>query len=133
MKLTIYRQYLPEGCFGELWGDGERICYTTERAWNFNRSFTSCIPEGNYTIRRCTVEKFGDCWIVNGTGHRTGILIHIANLPSELQGCIAPSLARGIYKGQYAGLSSGKAMDKLYDMLGDGEHELVIKGGMPGA
>lgn len=131
MNLTLYRAHLPHGDFGELYHDDERLCFTTERPWNHNRKFTSSIPEGVYTIVRHESPKFGQCWKVLNVPSRTDILIHAANTPDELEGCIAPSLGRGIINGVYAGTNSRRAMAKLYDYLGDGSHSLHIKYGLP--
>lgn len=49
--------------------------------------------------------------------NRSGILIHPANLPEELEGCIALGLSRGELHGQPAILSSREAVKRFEDML----------------
>jgi hypothetical protein len=94
MKITIRRGYLPSGTFGDLemqyspnrapWG-----CCTVERPWLDNSPNISCIPEGTYRIFRSYYNK-GDyeCFEVEGVYGRSLIKIHIANWPSNVQGCI---------------------------------------------
>jgi hypothetical protein len=57
---------------------------TLELPWLDNQRNISCIPAGQYPIR---VE--GKRIRVLDVPGRDGILIHVANKPSELRGCIA--------------------------------------------
>lgn len=73
-------------------------CYTLELPWKDNASRISCIPEGEYEMvwRRTTKVSRGFTWGIKGGsvglfsgGSRNNILIHSANYPSQLLGCIA--------------------------------------------
>lgn len=112
---------------GNLYHDDQLICCTIERPWLHNKVNISCIPTGIYKIKPVKSPKFGDTYQICDVVGRTHILIHKANRPSELQGCIAPVTSYGVLKGEWAGLSSKRAYDKLMLLLGDSEHELEIK------
>ena len=89
--------YLPEGTLGRLTLPNGWIGYTVERPWRGNSRFVSCIPEGEYELSWHQSSKYGKLYpvgpLLSGVPNRDGILIHPANLPSEVQGCIAPGLS----------------------------------------
>lgn len=99
--ITLLRHtHWPTGTYGEM-RVGEKILYTCERGWSYNRQNISCIPEGHYQVVRHTSPKYGECFAITGdkiTIHqvndtdRWGILFHPANWPDQLQGCISPGL-----------------------------------------
>jgi hypothetical protein len=72
-------------------GLGKTI-WAVERAWNGNHTGNSCIPEGTYPLRPHSGPRFPAAWEVCDVPGRTAILIHPANQPGELAGCIAPCL-----------------------------------------
>lgn len=132
--IMIKRGYLPGGTFGDLFIDGEFICHTVERPWLGNAPNESCIPEGVYTVERYTSPRHGNVFILSGgtvdkfynsNGQRWGILFHKANLPTQLEGCIAPATRIGVLNGQTAGLSSGRSFEKLSALL-DEKNALLI-------
>lgn len=136
-QLTLMRAFTPMGTFSELLGtQNEHVCYTVERSWENNKSSISCIPNGMYNVSRHTSPKFGDTWILQGgtvekynnnNGSRWGILIHKANYPSQLQGCIAPVTKFVPIHNEWGGSSSGSALRTLNTYLGDVEEwELEI-------
>lgn len=92
--------YFPWGTFGVLRLDGYEW-WTAEREWADNEPNKSCIPEGSYEVLSHDSPKFGKCMILcgdtvgidEGDAHRHSILIHAANWPDQLQGCIAPGFA----------------------------------------
>jgi hypothetical protein len=59
-------------------------------------------------------------------GERTHILIHAANLASQLNGCIAPGVKLGCLNDKWAVLSSRNAMSRLKNSLPD-RWQLFIK------
>lgn len=90
----IYLQrfaYLPEGTLGQLLFPGGFECFTIERPWRNNTRYISCIPEGSYPLRWHDVKgkHFGQPALVD-VPSRSGILIHIANYPTDVLGCIGP-------------------------------------------
>ena len=136
---------------------GSHIFATIEQPWtpNFNgapggKPFESCVPDGMYRLasfvrpknKRNTFilwnPKLGvHRWPqdhVHGSG-RDLCLIHRANWARQVQGCIAPGKERrpmrdkkseSKYPAQ-AVIQSGLAMNKIVELLGDGQHLLSIE------
>ena len=48
----------------------------------------SCIPEGTYQTGWRKSPKFGETWQIEDVPNRTYILIHAANYPKDVHGCI---------------------------------------------
>lgn len=102
--LILERQrFTDKSIGGSFYADGEFICYSLERPWADNKPFVSCIPKGVYTLEPHEYKgKINTFALVNeelGVTHwqenhstRYAILIHPANRPEELAGCIAPGL-----------------------------------------
>lgn len=130
LKLTRYGS-TPMGTPGELTAGGI-VLSTMERQWLNNTPFKSCIPAGTYRLEPHDSSKHPDCWaLVNedlGVYHysdpnasRYAILIHIANKPSQLAGCIAPGEHFGCLGAEWAVMASGMAMDDLREVLAEDE------------
>jgi len=124
------------GTFGTL-RIGDVLLHTVEQDWENNQPNVSCIPNGVYELRYFDSPKHGDSYIISnhelnvgrfqGEATRFGCLIHKANLASQLQGCIAPGLGLGFYKGQWSVTSSTSAMSAILEILGkEGSHSLVV-------
>ena len=96
----IRQAYFPWGTYGVL-TVGTLQWSIAEQPWRNNEPFKSCIPEGSYECLKHRSPKFGECFILVGDGvgvnqgdaHRYAILIHPANWPDQLQGCMAPGLS----------------------------------------
>jgi len=144
MQLTLERDTHNEfGTFGKLSVEGLSLC-TVEQDWEKNLPYKSCIPNGEYVMTFHQSPNHGDCYILEnlalgvgrdeGDSKRWGCLFHVANLASELEGCIAPGLYRGYYKEAWSVSSSGAAMDQLIEKLGDNKntkHRLTITSNFP--
>lgn len=83
--------HLPKGVLGVLRAPNFE-CFTVERPWLDNQPFISCIPEGTWEVRPFTGRRFKSVSIIEGVPNREFILIHSANRPTELSGCIAPGV-----------------------------------------
>lgn len=116
--------YHPEGTLGVLTVGGEEF-YTVERPWEHNLPRISCIPEGEYEMKRRKSPKFGWCWEVKDVPNRTYILFHSANFPDELQGCIAPGMS--LMTDRIAVSRSRDAMNEIEELTHEKECSLVIK------
>lgn len=89
--------------FGKLFdGEGKEVCVTLERPWVDNNDDgkrdrgVSCITAGTYVFkRRVDSPKHGECFEGQDIPDATNIQIHAANLPDELEGCIALGTAFG--------------------------------------
>lgn len=130
--LLLERAYLTHGTYGVLSVGGQRFV-SVERA--MDDAEHPCIPEGVYTLRkrvsgvveRTTHGEYREGWEVTDVPGRNYIMIHVANVPSELEGCIAPGDSIGWYKGQVAVLNSLKSFRQLMTDLEDAdEHTLRI-------
>ena len=101
--------------------------WTIERPWLNNIPFKSCIPEGQYRVRRTNSPRFGpDTWQVQDVPDRTHILFHVANTSADVVGCIGCGLS--LYSDLRGVGSSRKAMAKFDNCLqGLDERDLVIK------
>ena len=125
MEITLERFcYHPEGTLGVLTVGGEEF-YTVERPWEENLPRISCIPEGEYEMKRRKSPKFGWCWEVKDVPNRTYILFHSANFPDELQGCIAPGIS--LMTDRIAVSRSRDAMKEIEELTHEKECSLVIK------
>ena len=101
---------------------GAVISYTIERPWLDNKNGISCIPLGSYQVSKFVSPSKGDVFLLHDVPGRSMIEIHVANLASELEGCIAVGLD---FTEQGVGRSR-LALDKLYERLPD-NFQLDIK------
>lgn len=124
-QLKLRRAYLDNCCIGKLSLNGLFLCYTVERPWLSNRWSISCVPAGIYDLLPIKGHyKYGDCWYLenkalgvslNDDTQRTEILIHIANFPHEVIGCIAPGLE--LHPTRWGVAHSRLAMEKLRKII----------------
>jgi Family of unknown function (DUF5675) len=80
---------------GLFFPTGERICHTIERPWNGgdNAQCVSAILPGTYELKLEPSNHFHrDLLHLQNVPARTHVMIHPANYPSQLEGCIAPGL-----------------------------------------
>lgn len=128
MILLLERNYFPDGTNGTLKIESKLLCFTIELPWKNNAKRVSCIPEGEYFLKRRFSQKFGWHLHLQNVPSRGLILIHPANdVKNELLGCIAPvSAITGIGKGS----ASRKAMFAItkivYPMLANDEEVKII-------
>jgi hypothetical protein len=111
MVLKLTRFYFPDGTNGKLEVDNVLICFTIELPWLDNKNRVSCIPEGNYYLRKRYSDKFN--WHIGllDVMERKFILFHPANNAlKELKGCIGPVTQ---HCGNGCGVQSRKAFLKL--------------------
>jgi hypothetical protein len=73
---------------GQLYVDGQRVGYSLELPWKWNQRSKSAIPEGVYSGHLRYDKK--DQWRIqlNNVKGRSGIQIHIGNVPKHTKGCI---------------------------------------------
>jgi hypothetical protein len=103
-------------------------CFTLELPWRGNRQNVSCIPPGQYKVRKRTSHKYGEHLHILGVPGRTYILIHEANFVTQLRGCIAVGKSKADINGD--GLrdlvESVRAKKELLKHLPD-ETEIEVK------
>lgn len=116
MEITLIRTYLNGGTNGSIFHRNSLICHCIELPWKENKRRISCIPEGEYGLKKRYSRKFKWHLEVVGVKDRSLILIHPANnAPKELKGCLAPVTE---VTGAGSGVQSRKALEKLYALIG---------------
>ncbi len=98
--LKLERSPLDNCTLGKVYFNGDFQCVTVERPWLSNKPFKSCIPPGIYELHEHESPKHGQCYalknhdlgvgINEGDSIRWGCLIHIANWPRQVEGCMGP-------------------------------------------
>ena len=115
MILELTRKYFPDGTNGKITCDGKFICYAIELPWKQNERRISCIPEGEYFLRKRFSRKFAWHLELVAVKNRSLILMHPANNAlQELNGCIAPVMK---LSEPGLGLQSRKAFAKLKSLV----------------
>ena len=79
MVIFLTRTYFPDGTNGKLECEGSLICNTIELPWKRNEAKVSCIPEGEYILRKRYSKKFRWHIEVADVESRSFILFHPAN------------------------------------------------------
>jgi hypothetical protein len=116
--------YHPEGTLGVIEFAGETF-YSIERPWLDNAPNVSCIPVGSYDMGWRDSPRFGETWHVQEVQDRTYILIHAANFPKDVQGCIG--LGTGLMGDRIAVSNSRKAVARFEELTRDVEWRLIVK------
>lgn len=102
--------------------------YSGERPWLNNQHGISCIPIGNYMCKWTyfpRAKKY-DYMVLNVPG-RTGIFIHSANFPKQVEGCIFLGKSAGTMDGEYGIFSSVTAIREFNEALNKETFQLEIK------
>lgn len=124
----------PEGTFG-LFVVSDFAFHTAELPWHGNAPYISCIPTGIYVVKWTYSPKYKrKMYLVTDVSGRSGIRIHSANwagdrslkLRSQVLGCIALGLRKGIIYGQKAVSQSRAAIQQFEDHMKGEPFELVI-------
>lgn len=142
MNLTLTRHgSIPGiGTFGTL-KVGEHELKTVEREDLNNTPDVSCIPDGRYDLvphqSSTKNQKIGGmCYAMinedlgvyqypDPSAIRFACLIHVANFPKELAGCVAPGLSW--HPSRWGVSNSTDAMRGIIELLGKDDHSLVIE------
>lgn len=124
--MILRRTYYPNKTLGDLTlFDGNKtliMLKTLELPWKQNKKFISCIPEGQYdVIYPYSGTRFKNVFWIDKVPNRSGILIHIGNYTSQIEGCILPGIIHDDINGD--GVKdvkhSGVAMEALRFYVGD--------------
>jgi len=120
------------GVFGELVFPDGWSCKTVEREWLDNQTKVSCIPDGVYTlglryspvVQRITRGRYKEGWEVEDVVGRSYIMIHPANWPTDLQGCIGVGSKIAMLQAKdgklHKGVTNSQAtFDKVMDRLNE--------------
>jgi hypothetical protein len=107
-----------------------------EKPWHQNKNDVSCVSAGLYDLTYRVSHSQGETFYLSNPklnvtldteGTRTYIQLDVANIQSELLGCIALGTDFGIYKNEWSVTSSGKAKERLMAILKKDKHTLEIK------
>ena len=138
--VLVRYSYAPYGTYGCLFGAGQQL-WTVEQPWRLNMRQRSRVPEGKYKIIPHNSAKYPNTFaLVNpqlnvyyqpGPGvpetGRKAILIHPANVPEDLAGCVAPGMSLGFMRDRLAVVNSKGAMQYVRQALVPGQtHSIVI-------
>ena len=126
MKTIVLERfcYHPEGTLGVIRLDGD-LFYSIEKPWLDNARSVSCIPIGTYQTGWRKSPKFGQTWQIEDVTDRTYILIHVANYPSDVHGCIG--LGTYLMGDRIAVSQSRKAVTRFEKLTKGLEWQLEIK------
>ena len=116
MRIRLVRIEGQNGTNGQLYINGQFVCFTIELPWRDNQRNISCIPKGRYTLRDHRSPTFGRVAYVIGTQPaRDFVYFHAANNAlTELRGCIAPVTA---LTGEGRGTSSKAALNAFNSLV----------------
>lgn len=120
---TLDRVYHEDKTTGVFTFPNGEILYSLERPWLDNKVSVSCIPEGDYVVKRDRTGRH-QWWAIQDVPGRTFIEIHEANRVSQLEGCIA--LGCG-FNGDGSLVQSRLALEKLLAFHGDDGFILRIR------
>ena len=140
IHLTIHRVVTgDDGTFGVLLAENKPFALTVERQWLDNIRGQSCIPTGEYNVKRCIASpeygfknspRFGDTFHVQNVKDRSKILFHKGNVDDDSHGCIIVGEQFGTLHDDIAVLSSRQGFGEFMSLLkGQNEFELTIKNG----
>ena len=101
---------------------------TLELPWLDNQRWISCIPAGNYLVKKRYSKKYGHHFHITNVEGRSWILIHFGNYYGDTEGCILVGrLIADIDGDGYADVTHSKqTMGKLNELLPD-EFRLIIE------
>jgi len=125
IRLTRIASNPNEGTFGTWTLDGQPICLTLEPYSRSNAVSVSCIPTGQYILKRYDSPKYGSVWMVTEVEGRSYILVHWGNWDHNSKGCIILGEGFSVIDGKWA-VSSSKLAFKEFMKLTAGETELNL-------
>lgn len=119
-EVCLKREYMGEDCtLGTLYIDRKEFCKTLELPWRDNKRSISCIPAGQYNVKRHNSPRFGDCFMLLDVPERDYILFHEGNTVRSSRGCILVGAKFGHIRGMKAVLNSVKTNNKMLEYFHD--------------
>lgn len=123
VRVTEYK----DATLGTLTVDNKPVAVTLEDKWRDNERMVSCIPPGDYLLKRHHSPKFGECFKVLNVPERDEILIHAGNTHIDTHGCILLGLMFGMIGDNASILSSRAAITNfMLELKNDDVAELTI-------
>ncbi|WP_066834944.1 DUF5675 family protein [Rufibacter ruber] len=123
IKRKVYSDKQTTGTLTVKDATGKEVysCHTLELADRNNEPRVSCIPAGEYTVKKRTSAKYGQHFHILDVPNRSYILIHLGNYHTDILGCVlVGSGLTDINGDQYKDVTNSKAtMKKLLALLPD--------------
>jgi len=114
----VRRAQMSFGTYGTIVMPDGQILATVERPWLNNAASISCIPAGEYECRPRRYNRGGyDAVEITNVPDRSYILFHVANVPTDVRGCVGVGNDFGFVKSQWAVTSSKLAFAEFMDQL----------------
>ncbi len=128
MKLELVRTYFPYGTNGELYLSKSRVCSTVELPWLDNHARYSCIPEGEYLIRKRYSSAIGfHLELMNVPGRKKILILSDVQGMNQEPGYITPvSILTGEGRGSRSELAFAKFYFLVCNHIDDAELTLTI-------
>lgn len=127
------------GTFGVLLWEYRPFAVTVEDKWRDNIVGVSCVPAGDYVVKRCRTSpdynfsdspRFGDTFQIMDVSGRTYILFHGGNTHENTEGCIIVATYFGMLGGVSAVLGSkthdGRGFNRFLSLL-EGRDEFNLR------
>jgi len=126
VRMTRVAANPNHGCFSTWVLDGQPICVALEPYHRNNLAKVSCIPTGQYLMKRYDSPSYGpNMWEITNVGGRSYILVHWGNRDFNTQGCVLLGEEFGTLQGDWAVLSSKKAYNEFMSLTKN-EREMVL-------
>lgn len=107
-------------------GTGLPLMVTLELPDRGNQRSISCIPKDIYKVGLHSSDRYKNVFILDDVPGRSGILIHVGNTVSDVEGCILVGESYGVLGGKPAVLNSRKSFKILSDYVDGKGFELLI-------
>lgn len=90
-------------------------CFVLELPWKNNEFQVSCIPAGEYPVRKFNSPKFKLCYAIDNVPNRSQVRIHSGTNFKHTLGCVLPAMSQDDLDkdGHLDNVSSKKALAKL--------------------
>ena len=118
-RITRIASNPSEGTFGSVVMNGQPICVSLEPYSRDNASRVSCIPAGQYIVKKHKSPKYGWTYMITDIQGRDLVLFHWGNRDKNSEGCILLGEQFGELDGDWAILSSRKAFAEFLEKLND--------------
>jgi hypothetical protein len=126
--VTLVRNISDEaGTYGVITCPSGLSFVTLELVWNNNIPFASCIPTGIYKVKWTKHPIHGWVFQIMDVPNRSDCLIHSANIPIQLKGCVALGKAIAIFNpGSFPGIDVPvKGINHSKEALTEFESEML--------
>jgi len=118
MVQIVRDSHSPMGTFGKLYYRDFK-CYTVEKPWENNAQFISCIPVGIYPIELGRYNRGGyPCYELKQVPARSQIKIHVANIATDVMGCVGLGNLLGVVDKWWAVLNSRVTHEAFMEAMG---------------